>query len=106
MAVARFVTADQNSATFDHVRRTLNTLLFMIESATASVTAGATAEQILSVWGEAVTSGTDNNPSAVANIVSTNRPVELLAPICVGTPKKPQGSTKVVLVTDTAYKNL
>ncbi len=106
MAVARFVTEDQNSATFDHLRRTVNTLVFMLANMGASVTAGATAEVIMSTISEGIAAGVDNNPAGTALVVVTNRPIELLAPICTGTPKKPQGSTKVVLVTDTAYKNL
>ena len=71
MARARLVIADTNSEEIDQLRRTVNNLLLMIETAEASITAGASAADVINAWADAVRTGTDNNPSAIANIVST-----------------------------------
>lgn len=76
MAKARKVVGDINSAELDHLKRQFNTLLLMLETAAASVTAGATAEQVLSVWSDAISTGVDNNPNSVANITTTGREIE------------------------------
>lgn len=85
MAKARVIVADQNSAEVDHLRRTVNTLLIMIESAEASITAGASAGDILDAWADAVRTGVDNNPAAIANVTSSGREILGLK----GTPKHP-----------------
>ena len=59
----------------NELTKTVHSLLHMLESAAASVTATATAEQILTAWSDAVRTGVDNNPSAIANISSTGRAV-------------------------------
>lgn len=76
MAKARKVVGDINSAELDHLKRTVNTLILMLETAGTSITAGATAEQVLSAWSSGIAAGVDNNPAATANITSTNREIE------------------------------
>lgn len=71
MAFVRIVTGDLPSAEKDQLRRTVNTLLQMLETAEASLTAGASAEDILNAWADAVRTGRDNNPASIANVVST-----------------------------------
>lgn len=75
MAKARVVIGDQQSEEFDELRRLCHTLLHMLESAEASLTAGATAEDVLNAWADAVRTGTDDNPESIANIAPTNRAV-------------------------------
>ena len=75
MAKARKVVGDQQSEEFDELRRTVHTLLHMLESAEASLTAGATAENVLNAWADAVRTGKDDNPESIANITSTGRDV-------------------------------
>lgn len=76
MAKARKIVNDQSSASFDHLQTTVNNLILMLETAAASITAGATAEQVLSAWAAGIAVGTDSNPSATANIVSTGLAIE------------------------------
>lgn len=80
MAFARVIVEDQSSATFDEIRKTVNTIIFMLEAAGTSVTAGATAEQILSAWSAGIAVGVDSNPAATANIVPTNREIVCTKP--------------------------
>ncbi len=80
MAFARLIVEDQSSATFDQVRKTVNTLVFMLETANVSITAGATAEQVLQAWAAGISNGVDNNPAGTANIVSTNREIVCIKP--------------------------
>jgi hypothetical protein len=58
----------------------------MIETAEASITATASAEDVLNAWADAVRTGLDDNPAAIANVVSTGREVVGLKP----TPKHPR----------------
>lgn len=75
MAKARVVVSDVSSEEVDELRRCVHSLLHMMETAAASITATATAEQVLSVWSAAIASGVDNNPNAVANVVSSGREI-------------------------------
>lgn len=99
MAVARVVVADVGSQELESIRRTLNTVLFMMETAGASITATATAEEVLSAWSAGISAGIDSNPAATANIVSTNRPINLVA-VSVAIPQQPKFATKVVNPSD------
>lgn len=76
MAKARKVVGDINSAELDHLKRQFNTLLLMIETAATSLTAGASAADVLNVWSAAISTGVDNNPNSVANVTSTGREIE------------------------------
>lgn len=80
MARARVVVSDTSSEEVDQLRRTVNTLLHMIESAEASLTAGATAENVLDAWADAVRTGKDDNPDGVSDVSPTNRVVVGLRP--------------------------
>ena len=75
MAKARVVIGDTGSQEVAQLSRTVNTLLLMIESAAASITATASAEDVLNAWAAGVAAGLDNNPGAIANVVSTGREV-------------------------------
>lgn len=75
MANARPVIADTNSQEVAELRRTVNSLLLMLETAAASITAGATAAQVLSAWSAGITAGRDSNPAGTANIVSSGREI-------------------------------
>ncbi len=75
MAQAVVVVGDSGSQEVDELRRTVNSLLLMLESAEASLTAGATAENVLNAWADAVRTGVDNNPAAIANIAPSNRQI-------------------------------
>ena len=86
MARARLVVSDTSSEEVDQLRRTVNTLLLMIESAEASIAATATAEEVLGAWADAVRTGFDNNPDSVDHVVPTNREIVGIKP----TPKHPQ----------------
>lgn len=86
MARARIVVSDTSSEEVDALRRTVNTLILMIETAEASITATASAEDVLNAWADAVRTGVDDNPESIANIVSTGRPLEGIRP----TPKHPR----------------
>ena len=81
MAFVRLTVGDQSSAEFDQLRRTVNALLLMLESASASVTAAATAENILKAWAEGITAGRDTNPGSVALVVPTNVEIVGLRPM-------------------------
>lgn len=76
----RKINADQHSAEFDQVRRTQNNLLRMLEGAAASLTAGASAEDVLNAWADGIAVGTDSNPAPIANVVATNASVVGLKP--------------------------
>jgi hypothetical protein len=80
MARARLVVSDVSSEEVDQLRRTVNTLLLMLETAEASITAGASAEDVLNAWADAVRTATDDNPESIANITSTGREVVGLKP--------------------------
>ena len=76
MAKARVVVGDQQSEEFDELRRTVHTLLHMLESAKEAIdTNGADAEQVLEAWADAVITGKDDNPTGIVNVVPTNREV-------------------------------
>jgi hypothetical protein len=85
MARGRKVTGDQQSEEFDELRRTVHTLLHMIENAKASLTAGVTAANVLNAWADAVATGKDDNPNAIANYVDSNREIVGVVPV----PKRP-----------------
>ena len=89
MARARLVVADGSSEELDQLRRTVNTLLLMIESAEQSLTDTATAEDVLNAWADAVRTGLDNNPESVANITSTGREIVGCRPQ-PGAPRRPK----------------
>lgn len=72
----RRVLADMNSAEVDQLRRGLNNLLRMMENARASITANASAEDVLKQWSDAINTGTDDNPNSIANVVSSSCPIE------------------------------
>lgn len=86
MAKARKVVNDQNSAVVDHLVTTVNNLLLMIETASTSLTAGASAADVLNAWSAAVNTGTDNNPNSIANVSTTNLAIEGMW----ATPKMPR----------------
>jgi hypothetical protein len=92
MARARKIVGDLNSAELDHLKRTVNTLILMLETAGTSVDDGATAEEILSAWSAGIAAGVDNNPESTANITSTGRTIEGLwtTPKHPDRPKMPQ----------------
>ncbi len=90
MARAVVVVGDAPSADVAEMRRTINTLLLMLESAEASITAGATAEDVLNAWADAVRTGLDSNPAAIANIVSTGREVVGIQTTPAGIPRTPR----------------
>lgn len=71
MAKKRLVLGDQSSAEIDQIRYTLNNLLKVLETAAASITAGASAEDVLNALSAGIAAGADTNPNAVANVVST-----------------------------------
>jgi hypothetical protein len=73
MARARLVIADTSSEEIDQMRRTMHGILHMLESAEASLTAGASAEDVLNAFADAVRTGTDDNPESIANIVPSER---------------------------------
>ncbi len=81
MAFVRLVVGDQSSAEVDQLRRTVNTLLQMLETAEASLTAGATAADVLNSWADAVRTGTDNNSASIANVTSTSLEIVGLRPM-------------------------
>lgn len=81
MAFVRLIVGDQSSAEVDQLRRTTNSLLQMLESAEASLTAGASAEDVLNAWADAVRTGTDDNPESIANVVSTSLEIVGLRPM-------------------------
>lgn len=86
MARARYVISDTSSEEVDQLRRTVNTLVLMLETAEASLTAGASAEDVLNAWADAARTGTDDNPASIADITSTSRELHGLRP----TPKHPR----------------
>ena len=92
MARGRKVTADQHSEEFDELRRTVHTLLHMIENAKASLTAGVTAANVLNAWADAVATGKDDNPNSIANYVESGRDLVGVVP-AVGHPRRPAGPT-------------
>lgn len=79
----RKINADQNSAEFDQLRRTVNNILRMMETAKASITATATAEEVLTAWADAIETGVDNDPNDVAtgDIVVSNGAIVGLKPV-------------------------
>ena len=81
MAFVRLTVGDQSSAEIDQLRRTVNTLLQMLETAEGSLTAGASAADVLNAWADAVRTGTDDNPLAIANVVSTSLEIVGLRPM-------------------------
>lgn len=103
MAFVRLVVGDQSSAEFDQLRRTVNTLLQMLESAETSLTAGASAEDVLNAWADAVRTGTDNNPAAIANVSDTGLEIVGLRPMNRH-PARPGsvGQTKAMTLDDGA----
>lgn len=76
MAKARRVLNDQNSLVIDQLISTVNNLLKAIETAKASIDAGASAEDVLSALAEGITVGADINPSGLSDVVSSG--VELV----------------------------
>jgi hypothetical protein len=74
MALGKVIPGDLEQRVIE-LTKTVHSLLHMIETAKASVTATATAEQILSAWSDAVNTGADTNPSNTANISSSGRPI-------------------------------
>lgn len=94
MAKARVVVGDQESEEFEELRRTVHTLLHMLETAKASITALASAEDVLSAWSDAVATGVDNNPNSIANVVSTGREVVGVVPSRLRAPRRRFGTLK------------
>ena len=80
MAIARQVIADTGSNEVAELRLALNTLILMLETAGASITAGATADEVLSAWSAGIAAGKDNNPAGTPNIVSTGREIAGVSP--------------------------
>lgn len=100
MAQARKVVGDQNSAEFEQVRNTLNTILLMLEAAGAAIVAGDTAEDVLQTIGEAITAGTDSSAApTAANYAPTEREV-------VGLVVTPQHPTRPGFATGTNLVDL
>lgn len=95
MAKARRIVGDQNSAEFDHLKKTVNNLLKMLESAGESLAAGATADDILQAWADGVAEGKDSNPGAVANVVSTGLEISGIKTI-VQFPRRPGDQAPLV----------
>lgn len=95
MAFARLAVNDTSSEVIDEIKYAVNTLYFMLETAGTSITAGATAADVLSAWSAGIAAGRDNNPAATANITSTNRECVLIlsTPLI---PRKPHMGLKAV----------
>ncbi len=88
----RKINADQHSAEFDQLRRTVNNMLRMMETAKASITASATAEEVLEAWSDAIETGVDNDPNDVAtgDIVVSNGAIVGVKPVNGGgSPRHP-----------------
>jgi len=99
MARARLVISDTSSEEVDQLRRTVNTLVLMLETAEASLTAGASAADVLNAWAATARTGTDDNSEAIANIVDTGRELVGMKP----TPKHPRrrrGSLRDMVADD------
>jgi len=62
MARARKVVADTSSEEIDQMRRTLNNLLRVLETAGANIVAGDTAEAVIQSIGEGIAAGADTDP--------------------------------------------
>jgi hypothetical protein len=102
MARARLVTADTSSEEVDQLRRTVNTLLLMLETAEASLTAGASAEDVLNAWADAIRTGTEDNPESIANVVSTGRELVGLRPSPTH-PQRPRNQTTQTMTADSDF---
>ena len=99
MAKARLVVADQHSAELDQIRRTVNAILLMIEGAEASLTAGASAENVLNAWADGVGVGVDSNPSGISNVVATNVELVGIKPTPLH-PRHPRGALRSMAAAD------
>jgi len=75
MARCTVIVSDLGSVQVNNLIANVNTLILMLETAGASITAGATAAQVLQAWSAGIAVGKDSNPAATANIVSTGRPI-------------------------------
>lgn len=95
MAKARRIVGDQNSAEIDHLKKTVNTLLKMLETAGASIAAGASAEDVLSAWAAGVAEGKDSNPDGIANVESTGLEISGIKTI-VQFPRRPGDQAPLV----------
>ncbi len=94
----RRINADQHSAEFDQLRRTVNNLLRMIEGAEVSLGAGASAEAVLQAFADAVRDGVDANNDSEANVTGTNVPIVGLKPVNGGgLPRHPMQNRATVL---------
>lgn len=100
MARARTVIADTNSEEIDQMRRTMHGLLHMLESAEASLTAGATAEDVLNAFADAVRTGTDDNPESIANIAPSLREVVGVKPTPLHPRRRGPADSIVMATTD------
>ncbi len=100
MAKGRKVNGDQHSEEFDELRRNFHSLLHMLETAAASVTAGATAEVILTTWAEGIAAGRDSNPASTALVVSSGREVLGVVPV-VKQPPRPRAAGSVLTLSAT-----
>ncbi len=91
----REIVGDMQSAEIQQMRRSFNSLLRMLETAEASLTAGADAEDVLNAWADAIRTGQDDNPASIANVVSTDN--EMLGIRITPTPlRKAQAKARVV----------
>lgn len=99
MARARLVVADTNSGEIEQLRRTLNSLLHMLESAEASLDNSATAEAVLAAWAAAVRTGTDDNPDSETGVLPSGREIVGLKPTPTH-PRRPKGALAEMSVND------
>jgi hypothetical protein len=76
MAKARVVVGDGGAQEIAELRRTVNSLLLMLETMKASLAAGVTANNVLTAISDAIITGTDNNSGAVASLVTTGREIK------------------------------
>ena len=106
---ARLIVADQSSQEFDHMRRSYNALLLILEDLGARLAAEVTTApsaadlEILAVFqsiSDGIRDGVDSDPdSELGTHVPTSLPIEGLRP----TPRHPRrarGNTVVVLATE------
>lgn len=96
MAKAKVVVADQNSAEVDQLRKTVNALLVMLETAKDALPTPANrVEKVLASWADGIAIGKDSNPNSYSDAVATN--VEIVG--LQVTPRHPDRPGNAVLGT-------
>lgn len=96
MAKARVVVGDQNSAEFDELRRSFNSLLVVLENICAEVVATTlTAEEGLEALDAALSTGVDSSGTPAAH-VGTGRQVVGVKPQVLAPPRRKEDVLKLV----------